>query len=67
MHTETVTEARGSGWAEDLFLVVLFVLVGALGIAAGIATDSQVELSIGLILIVFAARVFADIVQQRRS
>lgn len=66
MRAETVTEARRTaGWAEDFFLVALFAVVGALGMAVGIATDSQVQVSIGLILIVFAARVLADIVRQR--
>jgi hypothetical protein len=66
MQVETPTEARGTtGWAEDFFLVALFAVVGALGMAVGIATDSQVQVSIGLILMVFAARVLADIVQQR--
>jgi hypothetical protein len=66
MHGQAVTEARvSSGWGEDFFLVVLFAVVGALGIAVGIAAGSQVELSVGLILLIFAVRVFADIMRKR--
>jgi predicted dienelactone hydrolase len=66
MRAEAVTEARRTdGWAEDFFLVALFAAVGALGMAVGIATDSQVQVSIGLILMAVAARVLADIVRQR--
>lgn len=65
MHAEAITEARNTdGWAEDFFLVALFALVGAIGMAVGIATDSQVQVSIGLILVVFAARVLVGIVQR---
>lgn len=65
MSNETVTEARTpSSWSEDLFLVALFAVVGALGMGAGVAGNSQVEMSIGLILVVFAAQALGDIVRQ---
>lgn len=62
MSTETVSESRlPSTWSEDLLLVVLFAAIGVLGIGVGIATDSQVQTSIGLILVGFAAKVLHDI------
>lgn len=62
MSTETVTESRiPSTWSEDILLVVLFAAIGVLGIGVGIATDSQVQTSIGLILVGFAAKVLRDI------
>jgi hypothetical protein len=68
MRDEAVIEAHiPSNWSEDFFLVALFALVGALGIGAGIAADSQVEMSIGLILVLFAAKVLGDILRQRRG
>jgi hypothetical protein len=62
MSTETVIETRDtSTWSEDLVLIVLFAMVGVLGIGVGIATDSQVQTSIGLVLVGFAAKVLYDI------
>jgi hypothetical protein len=54
------------GWGEDLFIVALIVAVGALGIGIGLAADSPVEVSIGLVLVIFAGKVFTDIVCARR-
>ena len=48
-------------WAEDVVLVLLFALIGVLGMAAGLATDSQVETSLGLLMVGFAAKVLADV------
>jgi hypothetical protein len=68
MRNEAVIEPRiPSSWSEDYFLVALFALVGALGMGAGVAADSQVEMSVGLILVLFAAKVLGDIVRQRRG
>ena len=68
MGKEAVIEPRiPSSWAEDYFLVALFALVGALGMGAGVAADSQVEMSVGLILVLFAAKVLGDIVRQRQK
>lgn len=55
-----------AGWGEDLFLVALFALVGALGMVAGTATDSPVEVCIGLVLVIFAAKVLFDVLRARR-
>jgi hypothetical protein len=68
MGNEAAIETRiPSSWAEDYFLVALFALVGVLGMGAGVAADSQVEMSIGLILVLFAAKVLGDIARQRRG
>jgi hypothetical protein len=62
MSTESAIETRPpSTWSEDLLLVGLFAVIGVLGIGVGIATDSQVQTSIGLILVAFAAKVLFDI------
>lgn len=68
MSTETFTESVTlSSWAEDYFLVAIFALVGALGLGAGIAGESQVQMSIGLIVVLFAARMLGDILRQRSA
>ncbi len=70
METETAAPHELPwSWTEDVLLVVLFALIGALGIAAGLATDSQVEASIGLLMLAFAAKVAADVLRtsSRRS
>jgi hypothetical protein len=64
--SEPEAEPRESaGWGEDLFLVALFAIVGALGMLAGAATDSAVEVCIGLVLVVFAAKVLLDVLRAR--
>jgi len=55
-----------SGWGEDLFLVGLFASVGALGMGIGVAADSAVEVSIGMLLVIFAAKVLFGIVRHAR-
>lgn len=68
MSIETITEtATPSSWAEDYFLVAIFALVGALGLGAGIAGESQVQMSIGLIVVLFAAKMLGDILRQRAA
>ena len=68
MRSEAAVEPRAqSSWAEDFFLVALFALVGALGMGAGIAAESQVEMSIGLLFVLFAAKVLGDILRQRSA
>ena len=68
MRNEAAIEPRiPSSWSEDYFLVALFALVGLLGMGAGVAADSQVEMSAGLILVLFAARVLGDILWKRRG
>jgi len=52
-------------WGEDILLVILFALVGGLGMAVGVATDSQVETSIGLVMVIFAGKVVADVIRTR--
>lgn len=68
MRSEAASEPRvASSWAEDFFLVALFAVVGALGMGAGIAAGSQVEMSIGLIFVLFAAKVLRDVLRQRAA
>jgi hypothetical protein len=68
MKTETAVEQEPPwSWAEDVLLVALFALVGALGMAAGLATDSQVETSLGLLMFVFAAKVLADVLARAQN
>lgn len=68
MDAETLVEPdRASSWAEDFLLVAVFAAVGVLGIGAGVAAESQVEMSFGLVLVGFAAKVLVDIVRAQRS
>jgi len=68
MKTEAAAEQEPAwSWAEDVLLVALFALIGALGIAAGLATDSQVEASIGLLMLAFAAKVLADLPRKAQN
>ncbi len=68
MKTETAEqEPPPWSWHEDVLLVILFALVGAMGMAAGVAADSQVETSIGLVMVGFAAKVLTDVLKERRA
>jgi hypothetical protein len=69
MDAETTVAPRvaSPSWEEDLLLVAVFAVVGVLGIGAGIAGDCQVQTSMGLLLVGFAAKVLVDIVRQRSA
>ena len=66
MTVETAVEPNVAwSWGEDILLVLLCALVGGSGMAAGVATDSQVETSIGLVMVMFAGRVLAEVIRTR--
>jgi hypothetical protein len=68
MSTAAVIEPRvPSSWSEDFLLVALLALVGVLGMCTGVATGSQAEGSVGLIFVLFAARVLGDVLRQRSA
>jgi hypothetical protein len=58
--------ATRAGWEEDVFLIGLFVCVGALGVVTGVLVDSPVEVSIGMLLVVFAGKILLDVLRARR-
>jgi hypothetical protein len=58
--TDVGTHISDSEPREDLIVLAMIFAVGVLGIALGLIGDRQTELSVGLLLVLFAGRVARD-------